>query len=379
MPHHRHLATAIRLAIASSALVAAVAAGADVARAAGCDPAADLDAAALEQRFADGVAGIAGADYQRAIELPDGRTLWTFQDAFVTRPGRSDRLVHNVGLVQQGSCFTMVRSGTAADPRPWIGAASTDHMARWFWPLAGLVGDDGAVRIFVAEMVEDGPRYLSAARPVATWLATIDPATWSVTALEPAPDAGAQLYGWSVVPGADHTYLYGHCYRQFGAGMLGHDACAASVTVARVPGRQVDAAPEYWDGARWVADPGAAADVAPPSGPDGAARAVNPMQVARVGARWIAVTKEGDWWGTRIYLDVAASPVGPWTTTAMLAAVPLGAAEVHNTYFASLVSIEDGAAVVALSNNRWDGLPSDSYRPTFRTVPLRRWSLGQAA
>ena len=27
------------------------------------------------------------------------------------------------------------------------------------------------------------------------------------------------------------------------------------------------------------------------------------MQIAHVDGRWIAVTKEGDWWGDTIYLD----------------------------------------------------------------------------
>ena len=57
-------------------------------------------AALLNAAFADRVDGLNGADYQRAIALPDGRTLWTLQDAFVTRPRRADRLLHNVAVVQ---------------------------------------------------------------------------------------------------------------------------------------------------------------------------------------------------------------------------------------------------------------------------------------
>jgi hypothetical protein len=353
---------------------ALVTVGAATVDAAECDVDQELDAAALHDRFAVGVAGITGADYQRALALPDGRALWTFQDAFVRRPSAPDRLLHNVALVQHGSCFALLRGGTEQAPEAWLGAAMTTPEHRWFWPLAATIDGAGDIRVFVAEMVERGGRYLAAAEPVATWLATVDPETLAVVGFAPAPDAGTRLYGWSIASDDEHTYLYGHCYRQFGAGMLGHHDCAGSVTVARVPRGHVDETPTYWDGAGWVTDPAAAVDVAPTAGPDGARRAVNPMQVQHVGARWIAVTKEGDWWGSRIYLDTAPAPTGPWITTAVLPAAPLASAATHNTYFASFGPTLDGRVVVALSNNRWDGRRTDDYRPTFRSVPLRRWS-----
>jgi hypothetical protein len=42
------------------------------------------------------------------------------------------------------------------------------------------------------------------------------------------------------------------------------------------------------------------------------------MQFARIGACWIAVTKVGDWFGGRIYLDRAPTAHGPWRTAAVL-------------------------------------------------------------
>jgi hypothetical protein len=44
--------------------------------------------------------------------------------------------------------------------------------------------------------------------------------------------------------------------------------------------------------------------------PFGEARTVNPMQIARAGRCWIAVTKVGDWLGSWIYLDRAPPPAG---------------------------------------------------------------------
>jgi hypothetical protein len=336
-------------------------------------------ASVLNAAFANRVDRLNGADYQRAIPLPDGRTLWTLQDAFLTRPRRADRLVHNVAVVQQGGCFTLLRTGTTADPRPWIGAPTTDPLHHWYWPLGGTVAADGTIKVFVAEMVEHGPRYLTNAEPIATWLATIDPGSLQVVALEPAPNPGPSLYGWSVASDDQFTYLYGHCYRQFGFGFLGHDTCTTAVTVARVPRNDLGAPLTYWDGAGWSSDAAAAVDIAPKAAPDGAPRAINPMQVVHVRGRWLAVTKDGDWWGSRIYLDEAPGPTGPWTTVGITEAQPLGRPRLFNTYFANLAITADGGLVVGVSNNRWDGRRTRSYRPTFQDLTATPWTWTQAS
>lgn len=333
-----------------------------------CDGALTTRPRDLTAAFATAPDGLDGADYQRAIDLPDGRRLWTFQDAYVDRASGSDVLVHNVGLVQDGDCFELLHGGTSQHPAAWLAADRTDPFERWFWPLGATLPGDGTVRIFVAEFDEPGPRYLSNAQPVATWLATVDADTLTPIDLEPAPDPSAALYGWSVASDARHTYLYGHCYRQFGFGWLGHDSCAAQVTVARTS-HDLTRPLEYWDGARWSRDPAAAAGVAPRRAPDGIARNVNPAQVTRIGDRWVAVTKEGDWWGDRIFVDVADQPTGPFRT-----ATVIDASEPDpdlNNYFAGVVATDGGELVIALSHNRWDGRRSDVYRPTFLTVPVR--------
>ena len=323
----------------------------------------------LTAAFADTPDGLQGADYQRAIGLPDGRRLWTFQDAFVARPGNSDSLVHNVGVVQDGACFRLLRSGTADNPRPWLAGESTRRYQHWFWPLGATLPGDGTVRIFLAEFEERGARYLANSTPVATWLATLDVTSLELISLTPAPDPSPALYGWSVASDDEFTYLYGHCYRQFGFGFLGHDGCTASVTVARTS-HNLSRPLEYWNGTGWTTDAAAAANVAPTTAPDGTARAINPTQVARAGTRWIAVTKEGDWWGSRIYVDVAVSPTGPWRTVAVVDAAAPNADE--NTYFASIIEVDpaSGSLVIGLSHNRWDGAESSVYRPTFQTVTV---------
>jgi hypothetical protein len=97
------------------------------------------------------------------------------------------------------------------------------------------------------------------------------------------------------------------------------------------------------------------------------------MQVAHAGRCWIAVTKVGDWFGDEIHLDSAGAPTGPWVTTHVIRPTPLGSPSVYNTYFASFIRIAAKRRIVGLSNNRWDGLLSDAYRPTFVTIPRHQW------
>jgi hypothetical protein len=369
MERYRRLLMAA--AIATTALTAtATATTATTAGAVTCTGGAS--ASRLNATFAGQVEGIAGADYQRAFRLPDGRRLWVFQDAFM-RTAAGPKLVHNVGLVQAGRCFRLLRSGTAASPAPWIGSGRTAPFHRWFWPLGGAVAADGTFRLFIAEMIERGSRYLSNSEPVRTWMATISLPSLRVLRLRPASDASPRLYGWSVVHRGAFTYLFGHCYRQFGWSFLGHDPCAADVRVARVPRGRLSARPTYWNGSRWTSRARRAVSVAPLRGPRGEPRRVNPMQIGLVNGCWISVTKVDDWYGDKIYLDHAPSPVGPWTTAAVIPATPLGPSSTHNTYFASLIASSATNRIIGLSNNRWDGHLSSAYRPTFIAVPHDRW------
>ena len=66
------------------------------------------------------------------------------------------------------------------------------------------------------------------------------PTTFAIVWEGSPADQSAALYGWSVTSDHAWTYLYAHCYRQFGyddvLGVPSHDrSCSARVTVARVP------------------------------------------------------------------------------------------------------------------------------------------------
>ena len=320
-----------------------------------------------------------GADYQRTIALPDGRTLWLFQDVLVpTRHGHD--LVHNAGFVQHGACFDLLHDGGFARPRSLVLPDATQPYQRWFWPLGGTVGTDGAIWVFLAEMRERTGGYLGRSEPISTWLARLDPVTLRPVETRPAPDATPALYGWSVVDHGAHTYLYAHCHRQFGfdrflpgnPDVAAHDlTCAGDVRVARVPRGEPWRTPRYWDGHDWVADPSRAVPVITANGDD---RLINPSQVGHDGTRFVAVTKEGDWWGDRIHVDTAPAAQGPWRTVAVFPVTPRCGN--CNTYFASFVAPPTPTRLtIGLSNNSFPSAASprydpDTYAPSILVVPL---------
>ncbi len=322
----------------------------------------------LGQLFVTEPGGVVGADYQRATPLSNGSVLWTFQDAEVRRPNGSTTLVHNIGMIQRGNCFTVLMSGTATDPLPWLFASNTTKFAHWYWPLGAEMGTDGRVYVFMAEMVERGPGYLSRVEPISTVVAGVDIDSLEVVVFDAPANASAALYGWSIESDSTWTYLYAQCHRQFGYDqyiyVYAHDRqCSSIVTVARVPRGQLLATPTYWTGSGWRPDPAAAVPVIETAG-----RMVNATQIVRANSSWMAITKVGDWWGDRILVERASRATGPFSIVADIAAIPKCAVDC-NTYFASWIPTADPTRLVfGLSHNRWDGIATEVYRPTFASV-----------
>jgi hypothetical protein len=313
----------------------------------------------------------AGADYQRPFALPDGRVLWLFQDMYISGRYGSSTFVHNAGLVQTGSCFELLHGGDYARPTELLMADITQRRQRWFWSLSGELGNDGLFHLFVAELRERGATYLTKVEPVATWQVAIDPSTMAVIDRRPAADPSPELYGWSAASDDQYTYLYGHCYRQFGwdafpfvsPPVYVHDwSCADEVTVARTPRGEFDRPLEYWDGTRWQIDPARAVNVVP------SGRLVSASQFYRDGNRWISITKVGDWFGDQVTIDVASRPQGPFTTVRTIQ-LPAKCGDC-NTYFAALLPWRswNGAWLLAISNNRFDRLDLSQYQPSFFAI-----------
>ena len=270
----------------------------------------------LSRLFDGEPGGLLGADYQRAHELGDGRVLWLFQDGAVrTSPDRIV-VVHNVAMLQDGTCFDVLYGGSRSAPEPFLFAELTRPFARWFWPLGAELGDDGSLYVFVAEMVERGDAYLTRVEPVGTRVAIVAPTLDAVVEDDVPGNPSASLYGWSVTSDTTWTYLYAQCYRQFGYDIYVFSAafdreCSPIVTVGRVPRGDLLAVPEYWDGDRWQDDPARAAPVIRTDG-----RRVNANQIAFNGSSFFSVNKEGDWWGdTIVFAAPSVRRDRSWRTT----------------------------------------------------------------
>ena len=328
------------------------------------------DPAGLNKYFESGPA-IAGADYQRAFPLADGRVLWLFQDAYI-RGRNGPVFTHNAGLVQSGRCFMLLDSGSYTSPAEYLFPDMTQRQQHWFWPLAGDMGADGRFHLFVAEMRENGATYLSYTEPIATWKVAIDITTMQIVDRRPAANSSSALYGFSVESTNDHSYLFAHCHRQFGwdafpfvdPPVYVHDwDCADRMTVARVPKGQFDQPPAYWNGSSWEPDPATAVNIV------SADRLVSASQMYLLDGKWVAITKVGDWFGTRIEIDVATQPQGPYTTVRTIATP--AKCDGCNTYFASLLPYRgsDGSLLIGISNNVFGPVDLSRYHPTFFATP----------
>ena len=324
----------------------------------------------LDALFAEPVAGLAGADYSRVIELPDGRALWLFQDGFLGGDDdlRDDVFAHNVGLLQDGECFTRLPAGGGSGTS-LIGSWVEQNLNDWVWALDGEVGADGDLWVFVAEVRNaNGLGAATGAAPVGTWLARFDLPSMRLVDFAPAPDASNELFGYSVVSDDEWTYLYGHCYKQFGpTEIIGFDPeCSPYAYLARIPKGQFEIQPEYWTTEGWSDDRSLLAPVL-------TADTSMPVSVERFGSVYVAVSDEGDWFGDDVIVRTAPAPQGPWTEQVRYR--PEKRCEECNNYGAEVLPWLDGDDIlVAQSNNSWDMSQSladaNRYRIDVRAVSV---------
>jgi hypothetical protein len=338
--------------------------------------AAGTDTATLNNFIANEIADIVAFDTPRVIALPDGRNVWTVQDAFISAaPGaRTQSLrsptgfAHNALIVQEGNCFTTLHGPVtegahcAVADASYVGGELTATCSHWFWPMSGGLDQSGRLAVFYVEMANDlGSGAATSAHPLSVWLARFDASTFDLISFGPAPaSAGDVVYGSAVESDGSFSYLFGWSYDQFNL----PDPTSpppSQVFLARVPLGRFDQQPTYWDGAGWV--PNRARAVPISTSADGTA---NPMQPRLVDGMWNSVVKADDWDGTAVRVDVAAAPQGPWTTWHTVT-VPTRTVDGRtNTYGAHLMPWRSatGNLVVALSNNAWQMDPLAFDTPT---------------
>ena len=320
---------------------------------------------------ADDAAGLAGADYPHAIGLPDGRTLWYFQDAFFGSGSKLDgeQFAHNVALVQDGECFESL-DAPGGDGDSWIGSWVETDLQNWLWPLDAELGADGHLWLFLAEVQNpNGDGAAHGALPVGTWVARYTYPGLRLVGMEPAPDPSRSLFGYSIVSDSEWSYLYGHCYRQFDTrGAIGFDAdCSPHAYLARVPVGQFDQELEYWTSTGWSDDRGERKPVL-------SSEISMPVSVQRFGDVYVAASDEGDWFGDDVVVYTAPAPQGPWVE-ALRYSPDTACGRGCNNYGAFVLpDLEGDQVVIAQSNNardmRYAFELASLYRASVRAVDV---------
>jgi hypothetical protein len=337
--------------------------------------AAGTDTASLNRLIGNQLGDLVGFDTTRVIALPDGRNVWTVQDAFIAPAGtRASSLrpptgfAHNALIVQQGNCFTTLHgpitpgAQCSVSDASYVGGDQTATCSQWFWPMSGGLDQANRLTVFYVQMANElGSGAAFPAHPVAVWVARFNVATLDLISFAPAPVSSASVvYGSAVESDGEFSYLFGWSYDQFNL----PDPTSPSpyaVFVARVPVGRFDQQPTYWDGANWVTNRTRAAPI--DVTPDGAS---NPMQPRLIDGMWISVVKAGEWNGTAVRVDTAPAPEGPWTTVQTVT-VPTRTVDGRtNTYAAQLMPWRSGTGnlVVAISNNAWQMDPLALDNPT---------------
>ncbi|MDO8362970.1 MAG: hypothetical protein Q7V88_08730 [Actinomycetota bacterium] len=344
----------------------------------GC--AANTGAAALDALFAGRVGPLLGADYQHVVALGGNRYGWFFQDAFIDQSGAASRLdqahfAHNIALIQDGNCFTMLHRGSAARPASFEQGNGENPATKWFWPMgAETIG--GRLQMFWAEMVKDpytpGPGDGLGWHPARMWLGTYDAGTLKRLSFQPAPNSGVSpLYGYAVASDATHSYLFGNTFEQNlvrEGGYFNGPHSATQMYLARVPVGQLGSAPEYRTADGWSAN---AADARPFMQ---RYWVENPMQPRFLGGQWVSAAKVDGYWGEQLVVEVANQPWGPWTASEFRQLAPRGGDPKMNTYHAHLLPwrTAGGSLIVTVSQNARlmtrDAFPHpERYRPAVFT------------
>lgn len=346
----------------------------------GC--AAGTSAPALDAFFAERLGPVIGEDYQHVVDLGGNRYLWLFQDTFVDQGGSATKLdqaafLHNVAMVQDGTCFTLYTRGTAGAPTSFEPGNGERSLRNWFWPMGGETVD-GRVYQYWVRMVKDA--YEPGAgdglgwHPESVWLSVYDASTLARLWFGPAADAGvAPIYGYAVASDDSFTYLFGNTFEQnlVREGGYGNGPHSATQTfLARVPRGEFSTLPEYRTADGWSADPTAAVPISSRYWVE------NPMQPRYLNGQWVAATKVDGYWGEELSIDVATDPWGPWTNVERKALLPRDGDPAMNTYHAHLMPwLHNGALVVSVSQNARnmvrDAYPHPvRYRPRFFSEPL---------
>lgn len=323
---------------------------------------------AWEALFDSLSAGWSGGDGAASVRLPDGRLLWLFGDTFTGsvsssgRRGTDARIVRNSIVVTDGGCARVATPGAAALPGGSDGS--------WLWPTAGVVSSPGArgapstVTVFAQRVQRTGSNPLGFERVGAAVLQVSVP--WHGVPVVGTPrdlPAGSVLWGAGLVADGATTWVYGTRAVDeplvFGRDLLLARAPTATVSDARTW--------TYRTSTGWSSDATAARPVR--SARDGVSTVPS---TARVGSRYVVVTKAQEFLDPEVVELSAPHPWGPWTATPLLRAPSGSTVMRYSPAIVAGATRAHAVVVVSRTSTSMRQLLDDVElaRPTFHDVRL---------
>lgn len=313
-------------------------------------------------------AGWSGGDGAASIRLPDGRLLWLFGDTFTGtvsvagRRGPDTAIVRNSLVVTDGGCADVVGPGRAALPGGSDGS--------WLWPTAGVVTSAGApgspttVTVFAQRLRRTSADPLGFVR-VGAAVVRVSVAWGGVPVVGTPTDLPTSdvLWGAALVADGATTWVYGT--RAVDEPLVfGRDLLLARAPTATLSD------PRTWvyrTSSGWSPSPASARPVR------AAREGVSTVpSAARVGARYVVVTKAQEFLDPEVVELSAPHPWGPWTATPLLRAASGRTVMRYSPAIVAGASSAHAVIVVSRTSTSISQLLDDVElaRPTFHDVRL---------
>lgn len=276
-----------------------------------CSRPAPTDAAGMNVLFSglDRQPRLQGADHGGSVRLADGRRMFVYGDTIRDLDVVSPFMVRNAVAVTTQGCIQVMET---PDDGPAIPARSSSV---GYWPMslrATPTSSGTRVEVLTTRVLRTGRGLFDTVGP---GLAVFDVPTNRMPRLVSRTDIGPDrrdptypTWGAAMWDAGEHVYLFGT------ASNADKSTFGWSLHVARTSAASLTdpSAWEYWDGTRWVrGDPSAATTKGGTLIP--AEHGVSHvLSVFQRDDSWYALSKEGDFIGTRLAVWRAPSVTGPW-------------------------------------------------------------------
>ena len=261
--------------------------------------------------------GVSIGDGTYSVLLPDGKSLFIFQDSNVGEI-QEGKLISGHHMYRNSYCLYDPVKGTAkaiVSPGNHSAAVPPGHPEEdeWYWPCDAFT--DGNLLYIIQmqhRMVGSGmwgfaykeSRITTYSLPDIT-LVDDSPIPYELTG-DYAPH-----FGSAVMKDGEWVYLYA-CLNYLGSEI-------SDAVVARTKPEDIKTSWEFWDGTTWKKDDSSAA-----VGMEGLEKAYPGTQfsVFKAGGKYIFLNHNHWFWISEVYTLVSDSPTGPWTNMKTIYKIP---------------------------------------------------------